>query len=355
RRAAISVLDGGLTPNDRLERTEPLPGPPLADADDLAIGADGALYVSAGREVLRLTGSDFGARENFAAVPGPAGALAFDRAGALLVAVDGVGLARVGRDRRCEIVLESVDGMPLRCLTGVVAASDGLVYLTDGSDRHPAEAWVFDLMERNSRGRLIEYDPATQRASVLAGGLAFPHGVTLDHREEALLFTEAWGHRVRRASLRATHEIDTLVGNLAGYPARIHPAPDGGYWLAVFALRTHLVEFVLTEDDFRAEMMRTIAPDYWIRPALRTLDSGLEPLQGGGIRKLGIVKPWAPPRSYGLVAKIDENGEARESLHSRAGGRHHGVTAARQSGGRLFVACKGAGRVLAAEITGRAR
>jgi strictosidine synthase-like protein len=353
---AIPVLDGGFTPNDRLDGCEPLPGPPLADVDDLAIGDDGSLYVTSDRRVLRLGGPSFAERKVVATLPGPAGAIALDSARRLLVAVGGLGLGRVGDDGRFEVVLEAVDGVPLRCLTGVAVAADGRVYLTDGSDRHAAEDWVFDLMEKNSRGRVIAYDPSTGRAAVLRGGLAFPNGVALDHGEEALVFTEAWSHQVHRLPLTgAKGGVETLIGNLAGYPARIRAAPDGEYWLALFALRTHLVEFVLTQDDFREEMMRTIAPDYWIRPALRTLSSGLEPLQGGGIRKLGVVKPWAPPRSYGLVARIDGSGEARESLHSRAGGRHHGATAACQAGNRLFVACRGAERVLTAEIRGAAR
>jgi hypothetical protein len=66
--------------------------------------------------------------------------------------------------------------------------------------------------------------------------------------------------------------------------------------------------------------------------------SGLEPLQGGGIKKLGITKPWAPPRSYGLVACVDEDGEVRCSLHSRADGTRHGVLSAREHRGTLFIA-----------------
>jgi hypothetical protein len=64
--------------------------------------------------------------------------------------------------------------------------------------------------------------------------------------------------------------------------------------------------FVLREDDFRQEMMGTIAPQYWIAPALATSGDALEPMQSGSIKALGIQKPWAPPRSYGLIARIDE-------------------------------------------------
>lgn len=121
----------------------------------------------------------------------------------------------------------------------------------------------------------------------------------------------------------------------------------------MFALRTQLVEFVLTQRDYVEEMVRTIEPDYWIRPALRGLNSGLEPLQGGQIRKLGEIKPWAPPRSYGLVARLDEDGYPHTSLHSRGGGSRHGVTSARQHGDRLFVAVRGGDQVLITEAGDR--
>ncbi len=116
----------------------------------------------------------------------------------------------------------------------------------------------------------------------------------------------------------------------------------------------HRDQFVLAQDDYRREMMGTIEPDYWIRPDLRTINSGLIPVQGGQIKKLGTVKPWAPPRSYGLVVRIDEDGDALESLHSRAGGTRHGVVSARQHGSTLYVASRGGDVVLRTEA-GRAR
>ncbi len=94
----------------------------------------------------------------------------------------------------------------------------------------------------------------------------------------------------------------------------------------VFAVRTHLVEFVLREDDFREEMMRDHPAGLWIAPALATSGHCLEPMQFGSIKALGIQKPWAPPRSYGLSSASMSDGDFIESLHSRVGGplsRHH--------------------------------
>jgi hypothetical protein len=93
-------------------------------------------------------------------------------------------------------------------------------------------------------------------------------------------------------------------------------------------------------------MMRTIEPRHWVAPALVSGGDCLEPMQFGSIKALGIQKPWAPPRSYGLVVRINEDGDVVESLHSRVGGHHHGVTAACETSQGLVIVSKGSGKVL---------
>jgi hypothetical protein len=52
---AIPSMDGALSPNDRLDACTPV-GEPIPGADSVVEGPDGALYVSGGRQVLRLAG-----------------------------------------------------------------------------------------------------------------------------------------------------------------------------------------------------------------------------------------------------------------------------------------------------------
>jgi hypothetical protein len=98
---------------------------------------------------------------------------------------------------------------------------------------------------------------------------------------------------------------------------------------------------VLRERAFCDEMMQTVPPELWIGPALDGRFNTREPTQIGRIKKLGIQKPWAPARSYGLVARLNAAGEAVESLHSRVDGRVHGVTAVRAVGDRVIAVSKG--------------
>jgi sugar lactone lactonase YvrE len=343
---AIPSMDGAFSPNDALDHCRPVGGP-LPGADDVAEGPDGALYVSAGRQVLRLSGAGYETRALAAEFAQNAGGLAFHPDGRLLVCVAGQGLAAVdaaGRQRW----LSQVEDQPLRCLTSVVAAADGTIFASEGSRLNTTENWCRDLMQKNRAGRIVVCGPELDAPKALLRDLQYPQGLAISADGRFLWLTESWSHRVSRAAVngRSLGSPEIVIRNLPGYPARLGRAASGGFWLSLFARRTHLIEFVLREDDFREEMMRTIAPEHWIAPALVTSGDALEPMQNGSIKALGIQKPWAPPRSYGLLARIDEEGEVLESLHSRVGGRYHGITAARDAAQGLVIVSKGAGRVL---------
>ena len=117
-------------------------------------------------------------------------------------------------------------------------------------------------------------------------------------------------------------------------------------WLALFAPRNRLIEFTLLEDAYREQMMREVPREYWIAPALASGTTFLEPLQCGGVKTMGVHKPWSPSRSYGLVVKLDTALRPVASYHSRANGRRHGVTSVAEVGGRVFAASKGGHAIL---------
>ena len=342
---AIPSMDGAFSPNERLDQAIPI-GEPLPGADAIAEAPDGAVCVSAGRQVWRLSGPRYESRSVLAEFDGDVGALAFHPDGRLLACTTR-GLAAV-EPNGTKRVLAEADGEPLRCLTAVAAAPDGTIFAADGSLKHQAHDWCVDLMERNRLGRVLACGPTLENARVLLRGLDYPGGLAVA-ADGHLWFTESSAHRLSRAAITGPGGIGapaTVIRNMPGYPSRLGRSADGGFWLSLFAVRTHLIEFVLREDDFREEMMRTVAPAYWIAPALATSGDCLEPMQTGGLKALGIQKPWAPPRSYGLLARLDADGDVVETLHSRVGGRHHGITAAVETDQGLVIVSKGSGRVL---------
>jgi SMP-30/Gluconolactonase/LRE-like region len=343
---AIPPLDGALSPNDRLDACTPI-GDPLPGLDDVVADRDGSLLVSAGRSVLRLSGPGFVTREVVVEFESDAGGLTVHPDGRLLVCVAGSGLAALDPARPTPRWLSSVDGQPLAGLTSVAASGDGRIFAVEGSIGRGPEEWRRNLMEKRHDGRLVACDTSLGSPETLLRDLHYPYGITIAPDTSQLWFTESWAHRISRMPLSGSPGQPTIVQrNLPGYPARLTLDGRGGFHLGLFARRTHLIEFVLKEDDFRQEMIASMPPDYWIAPAYAGGADCLEPMQIGGVKALGIQKPWAPPRSYGLLVHLDGHGEATDSIHSRAGGRFHGITGACATPQGVVVASRGAGRLL---------
>src|SRR5215472_4545785 len=124
---AIPPLDGALSPNDRLDACTPICNP-LPGLDDVVAAPDGALFVSAGRQVLKLSGAGFATRTQIAEFEGDAGGLAIHPDGRLLVCVAGRGLAAIDPARPVPSWLESVDGHGLAGLISVAVAPDGRIF-----------------------------------------------------------------------------------------------------------------------------------------------------------------------------------------------------------------------------------
>jgi hypothetical protein len=337
---AIPVLDGAFSPNQRLDLARQLGGE-IERPDDLALGPDGALYVSSGAVVIRCAGADFAERAVFANFAAPVGGLAWTADRRLIACVSKQGLVALSSAGDVVGKLESAGGEPIGCPISVTVAADGAIYVTDGSRANPPEHWLADLMQnRAASGRLISCRPDLSEARVRADKLAWPSGVVVSHDGEEVWVGESWAHRLTAFS-RAGNRQRVIVRNYAGYPGRIVRGTSGDYWMAFFGVRTQLTEFVLRERQFCEAMMKTVPPELWIGPTLGGRFNYREPTQIGRIKKLGIQKPWAPARSYGLVARLKGDGEASESLHSRVDGRIHGVTAVSVVGTQVLAVSKG--------------
>jgi hypothetical protein len=337
----VPVFDGALKSNNILEEAPVFAS--LEAPEDLA--TDGrSLFVADGQQVLRYDVSTPGAAPSAAdaqRVERTVTALACLPAGGVAVALGGreiriVGGAHDGRR------WGDVGGEKLNAVNAIAAAPDGRLLVTDGSLEHPVDHWRHDLMGLGRSGRLFELQPGDGTARVLASGLAHAFGACASGDE--VWVSESWAHRVRAyANGRRGRAI---TDSLPGYPSRLAPAAGGGFWLTCFTLRTQLVEFVLREHAYRKRMLAEIEPQHWIAPALNSGNTFLEPMQGAQLKMMGVVKPWAPPRSYGLVIRLTDAGLVRYSLHSRFDGKHHGVVAAVECGGDLFVLAKGCRKVL---------
>jgi sugar lactone lactonase YvrE len=344
---SIPPMDAGLLPNDSLDRFEVVTSS-FTDMDDIVFDARGHSYISSKNQVFRFRAGNEDDFTVFAEFEGPAGGMNFCPDGRMMVCVAGKGVAFVDEYGALAGAIDMAEDLPIRGALSAVAGPDGFVYIVEGSIHHEPIDWYVDLMERRQAGRLIRCNPDTFETEVLLSGLSYPYGVEISQDRKCLLISESWKHTLSRFPLDNIHENsrDLVIPNLPGYPGRICYSSDGGYWMCIFAMRTYLVDFVLTEETYRKEMMRSIDPAYWVRPALCSGEDFLEPLQAAHAITLGILKPWAPPRSYGLVLKMDENFEVAKSFHCRAGGKRHGITGVAEKEGELYVVSKGNNIVL---------
>lgn len=338
----VPVMDGVLKPNRALDQAEvvaELPG-----IDDLA-STPGALWVAAGTTLHRLDAAGLVQVRSFEQ---PITALGAAPDGTLAVALDGAkvqllapGAVAYGAATH---TLAEAAGRPLRSVNALAFDAEGQRWLfTEGSARFEPARWCHDLMTHGATGRVCAWEPQGGGVEEVVSGLRHAFGV-LPQSGGKLLASESWRHRV--VQHRGGRAPAALLADLPGYASRMTLAEGGGFWLSCFVCRTQLVEFVLREDAYRRRMVAEIDPRYWIAPALSSGKSFLEPLQGAGVKQMGVLKPWAPPRSYGLVVRVDARGQVVSSLHSQVDGHHHGITAVAEFGGALYAVSKGRGRLL---------
>jgi hypothetical protein len=346
----VPVFDGALKSNNILEDAPVFAT--LEAPEDLATDGE-SLYVADGAAVWRHDIATAGAGQMPTEVrrfERPVTALACLPGGGLAVALGGREVCIAGgmHDGRR---WDAVAGAKLNAVNAIAVAADGRLLVTDGSLDHPVDHWRHDLMGLGRSGRLFELSPGDGAARVLASGLGYAFGACAAGAE--VWVSESWSHRVRACA--GGKRGRAITDSLPGYPSRISAAAGGGFWLTCFTLRTQLVEFVLREHAYRTRMLAEIEPQHWIAPALNSGNTFLEPMQGAQLKMMGVVKPWAPPRSYGLVIRLTEQGLVRYSLHSRFDGKHHGVVAAVECSGDLFVLAKGCRKILRLSVAGAER
>lgn len=328
--AAVTVppLDGPLKPDNRLEEAPP----GIATPEPAALAAhQGRVIWASGHQLLGPDGpiADVGAEIT---------ALATSGAGQLAHAATGRGITLDGA------VPEALAG--LDCVTALAFDGEGVLWIAIGSTVNPFAQWSRDFLERRRTGRVLRYDIAGGTLHSAAEGLAFPFGIL--PTAAGPVISESWASRLIR--LEGNGRVVPVIDDLPGYPAGLTPTAGGGAWLAVFAPRSPLIELVLREPAYRRAMMAEVDPEFWIAPALRSGYSFREPMQGGALKQMGILKPWAPTRSYGLVVELGADFTPIRSLHSRAGGQRHGITAVVTHKGTLWAASRGGNEVLQLDL-----
>lgn len=289
--------------------------------EHVVFGRDGKLYaaVASGR-ILRMN-PDGSAPEVYADTGGRVLGFDFDADGRLIAADAVKGLLAIGTDRRVTVLADKVDGDPIRYADAVVVAKNGKIYLSDASGRFAPAQWggtfeaaVLDIIEQRATGRILEYDPATQKTRVVVRGLSFPNGVALSPDEQHLYVAETGRYRIWKVAVDAANldagsgaaQAQVLFDNLPGYPDNLMRGAEGRIWVGLSGPRSPQVD----------EMAG--------KPFLRALTLRLP-------RAL-----WPLPVPYGHVFAFDDSGRIVADLQDPAGS-YPETTGVTETADRLYI------------------
>ena len=341
-RYAITVppMDGPLVPNSELDAAEIVAR--LSNPDNLVCVEERVYFSSSAQVHVRDDDSSTGYRPLFEAA-GRVTALAASPGSQLVAALDTGAVQLLNVEGKGSKIYPIPKSYGVGCITALAFVSETTLIVAIGSRTNGTAAWSKDLMERNASGCILQLSLVDGSIQMIADKLAYPSGLVVEG--DRVLVSEAWKHRLIEVGIQSGREPKVVLDDLPAYPSRICAKPDG-YWLCLFAPRNQLIEFVLRERGYCKRMLEEVPPDLWIAPSLSSNVSMHEPMQGGALRHLGILKPWAPTRSYGLVVELDRTLHMTNSLHSRADGKRHGITSVAVVGSDLWVTSCGGNAIL---------
>jgi sugar lactone lactonase YvrE len=308
-------------PNRRLAGLELMALGGEAGPEHIALGPDGWLYAAmASGKILRMQ-PDGSAQEVFVQTGGRVLGFDFDASGALIAADGFRGLLSIGPDRQVRVLVDQVDGVPIRYADAVVVARDGMIYFSDASTRFGPAQWggtfeasVLDIIEQSASGRILVFDPATRSTQVVAQGLSFANGVALSLDQQSLFVSETGRYRIWKVAAAARQldlkqpsaQASVLFDNLPGYPDNLMRGRDGRIWAGLVKPRNATVD--------------RLADKPWLRQLT-----------------LRLPRAWWPiPPPYGHVFAFTENGAVVADLQDPSGA-YPETTAITETADRLYV------------------
>jgi ribose transport system permease protein len=320
---APSTSAGARSPyalNDRLRHVEIIGEGRIESPEDVILDRADNLYCGTRHgEIVRFFAPDYQRMEVYAHIGGQPLGLAFDKAETLYVCVGGMGLYRIGRDRKVEkatdetnrSMLSIIDDSRLRLADDLDIAPDGRIFFSEATVRYEMHEWPTDALEGRGNGRIICYDPRSGQTSTVLRNLVFPNGVVMASDRNSILFAESWACSIKRywfdGPKRGT--VETVIANLPGYPDNINRASDGNYWLALLGMRSPAFDVAMRMPGFRRRMSRQLPGDEWLYPNINT----------------------------GCIVKFSENGEILDSLWDLGGVNHPMITSMREHRGYLYI------------------
>lgn len=240
----------------------------------------------------------------------------FDKAGNLIVADAYKGLLSVSLDGTVSVLTNEVNGTPILYADDLDIGPDGVIYFSDASTKFGAE-WakgtmqgsLYEIMEHGRTGRVLAYDPASQKTWTVMDNLSFANGVAMAVDGQSILVNETGEYRIHRIWVdgpkKGTSEI--VIDNLPGFPDNINRAPGGNYYVGLVSKRAAFL------DDYSDS-------PFWRKLAWR-LPQALQP----------------QAEDYGFVIEMDDRGNILQTWQDPTGAYPATTGAHAASDGYLYI------------------
>ncbi len=292
-------FSGVLAPNTKLFNAEVFAKNKVVGGEDVAIDKEGRIYTGSTKDgkIYRITPQPGKPEtiEIFADVGLMPVGLKFDQDDNLIVCHSLKGLLSITPEGRISVLTSSAEGVSFGFADDLDIASDGKIYFSDATTKFTGNngnySWEYELMEAKPYGRLLVFDPQTLETKVLLRDLYFANGVSLAKNEDFVVVLETFRFRAVRYWLKGEKAgtWDYFNENLPGFPDGIMKNEKGEFWVAIPTRRNSISD--------------------WLQP---------KPF----LKNLITVFPkfiWARPETYGLVVKLDDQGQIIDSLQDSSG------------------------------------
>ena len=217
---------------------------PSMGAEDVLVGPDGTVWTGTEDGAIWALDPASGNTRRVADTGGRPLGLELLAGGDLLVCDADRGLLRVTpAGGAVEVLVDRVDGAPMKFCNNAAVAADGTIWFSDSSLHFGVARWRDDFVQDTRTGRLIRRDP-DGTVTVVLSGLAFANGVALAADDSYVCVAETRARAVVRLWLTGPRagERDHLVADLPGYPDNISRGSDGLVWVTIASPLDPLVE-----------------------------------------------------------------------------------------------------------------
>lgn len=312
--------DSPYASNDRLKHVETIGLGEVEAPEDVVLDTDDNLYCGNRHgEIIRFFSPDYKKHEVYARIGGQPLGMTFDANYNLFVCVGGMGLYKVTRDRKVELVtdetnrsyLSVIDDSRLKLADDLDILPDGRILFSEATVRYEMHEWQTDALEGRGNGRIIMYDPKLKKTTTILRNLIFPNGIVLASDNQSIMFAESWNCSIKRYWFEGPKkgQVESVIENLPGYPDNINRSSDGNYWMAIMGMRSQVFDLAMRKPAFRKRMAKELPGDEWLAPNINT----------------------------GCVVKFNEAGKILDVLWDRQGENHPMITSMREHKGYLYI------------------